>query len=202
MDIPVYNADGELVEQFSIDEAPLGGKPSRDLVRQAVLTYEANQRVGGARAKRRDEVVSSGRKPWPQKHTGRARHGDRGSPIWIGGGVAHGPRPRDHGLKMNRKARTRATHAAFLLKARDGEVIAIDRLDLPRPKTKEMALILRNLGVQRSFLIVLPEHDATLWRCTRNIRGAAMMAWRELNAHEMIRPGRVIFTLEALRQFV
>ncbi len=202
MEIPVYNTRGEPVDRAEVDEAVLGGEPNLELIRQAVLTYEANARTGTARAKRRSEVIRSGRKPWRQKHTGRARHGDRGSPIWKGGGVAHGPRPRDYSQKMNRKARRRALYSAFLAKAADGEVTVVERIELPDPRTREMAAVLKNLGVDGTFLIVLPEHDATLWRCTRNIEGAAMMACADLNAYAMIRPRRVIFTMEALTQFM
>ncbi len=202
MEIPLYNTEGEALESVQVDESLLGGEPNLTLIRQAVLAYEANQRVGTASAKRRREVVRSRRKPWPQKHTGRARHGDRGSPLWVGGGVAHGPRPRDYSKKMNRKSRRRAAYAAFVAKARDGEVVAVEELRLPEPKTRHMAEIMHNLDADRTFLVVLPEHDARLWRCTRNIPGSAMTTWRELNAYEMIRPGRVIFTLDALQQFL
>lgn len=202
MEIPVHNTDGDIVEQFQVDEAALGGVPNVELIRQAVLAHEANNRVGTAHTKTRDEVIRSRRKPWRQKHTGRARHGDRGSPIWKGGGVTHGPRPRDFRQKVNRKARRRATYSAFLAKALDGEVLAIDRLELPQPKTREMAGILGRLGVERTFLIVLSDYDETLWRCTRNIEGSAMTRWQELNAYDVIRPQRVIFTVEALRQFL
>ncbi len=202
MEIPVYSVEGEIVEQFPIDVEALGGAPNLDLIRQAVLAHEANSRVGTVRAKKRDEIIRSGRKPWRQKHTGRARHGDRGSPIWVGGGQAHGPRPRSFRQKVNKKARRRATYSAFLAKALYGEVMAVERLQLPQPKTREMARILKQLGVERTFLIVLPEHDELLWRCTRNIKNSAMTRWQDLNAYSLIRPRRVIFAAEALGRFV
>jgi large subunit ribosomal protein L4 len=202
MEIPVYSVAGQVVSQVDVDEASLGGTPNMDLVRQAILMYEANQRTGTAKVKTRATVRRSGAKAWRQKHTGRARQGDRGSPVWVGGGIAHGPRPRRHAKKMTKAARRRAVQSAFLAKALDGEVIAVDGLELPELKTREMAAVLGNLGVQRSFLIVLPEHDADLWRCTRNIPGAAMLTYRELNAYQMIRPRRVIFVLDALQRFL
>jgi len=202
MDIPVYSIAGQIIGQVSVDETALGGEPSMETLRQALIMHEANQRVGTVQVKRRGTVRGSGVKPWPQKHTGRARHGTRYSNIWVGGAVAHGPRPRDHRQKMNRSARRRALWSAFLLKARDGEVIAVDGLELPQPKTREMAVILRNLGVQRTFVIVLRHSDPELWRCARNIPGAAMATYSDLNAYQMIRPRRVIFTKEALEQFL
>ncbi len=202
MEIPVYSIAGQVIDHLAIDEAALGGRPNMELIRQAVLMYEANQRVGTARAKSRGEVSGSSSKPWPQKHTGRARQGDRKSPVWVGGGVAFPPRPRDYRQKMNKKARRKALDSAFLAKALDGEVMVLDRLELPQMKTTAMAAVLKALDVQRTCLVVLPQHDAELWRCTRNIRGAAMMPCSDLNAYDMIRPQRVIFTLEAVQQFL
>ncbi len=210
MQIPVYSVAGQVVDQFEVDEAALGGRPNRELIRQALLMYEANKRVGTSKAQTRAEVTpvrprfggSAHQRPWRQKHTGRARHGSRRSPIWVGGGVTHGPRPRDYRKRMPRAARRAALASAFLAKAMDGELIAVDGLELPEPKTREMAVILRNLGADRTFLIVLPEHDTELWRCTRNIPGAAMKTWHELNAYQVIRPRRVIFLLEALQRFM
>lgn len=202
MEIPVYSIAGQVVDHVTVEESALGGRPNMDLLRQAVLMYEANRRVGTASVKTRSTVAGTGAKPWAQKHTGRARHGTRTTPLWRGGAVAHGPRPRDYRQKMTKAARRRALASAFLAKAMDGEVMAVDGLELPEPKTRQMATILRNLGVRRSFLIVLHQHDADLWRCTRNIPGAAMMTYGEMNAYEMIRPNRVIFTLEAIRSFL
>ncbi|MCK4283169.1 MAG: 50S ribosomal protein L4 [Candidatus Brocadiae bacterium] len=202
MDIPVYSMAGQVVDHVAVDESALGGKPNMELVRQAIIMYEANKRVGTAKTKKRDEISASGRKVWRQKHTGRARHSTRASPLWVGGGVAHGPRPRDFRQKMNKAARRKALYSAFLAKAIDGEVMVLDRLELPELRTREMVAVLRNLGVDRTFLIVPDRHDPDLWRCTRNIQGAAMRTSRELNAYEMIRPSRVIFTLEAIRQFL
>jgi len=202
MDIPVYSTTGQIISHVTVDEAAFGGKPNRDLVRQAVLMHEANQRVGTHRVKTKSTVAGTGRKVWAQKHTGRARHGSRTVPLWVGGGVAHGPRPRDYRQKMPKAARLRALCSAFLMKAADGQVIAVDGLALTELKTKQMAAILRNLGVTRSFLIVLHEGSPELWRCTRNIPGAAMLTYRNLNAYRMIRPDRVVFSLEAIRRFV
>ncbi|NLW51027.1 MAG: 50S ribosomal protein L4 [Candidatus Brocadiaceae bacterium] len=202
MDIPVYNIAGQVVDHVSVDAAALGGKPNMALLRQALLMYEANKRVGTASVKTRSTVSGSGKKPWRQKHTGRARHGSRYSPIWVGGAVAHGPQPRDYRQRMPRNARRRALASAFLAKAIDGEVLAVDALELPEARTKAMASVLKNVGATRTCLIVLAEHDGDLWRCTRNIPGAAMCTCRELNAYDMVRPQRVVFTREALEQFL
>lgn len=195
--VPLYNMAGELQDELELDEARLGGQVRREVLRQAVLTYEANQRAGTAKAKTRSQTSYSDAKPWPQKHTGRARAGTRNSPIWVGGGVTFGPQPRDHSKKLNKKMRRRAVASALLGKIQSGEVKLLDALELPEPKTREMANVLKNLGVERSFLIVLPQHDSLLWRCTRNIPGASMMSARELNAYRLLWPREVIFTRDA-----
>jgi len=197
LEIPIYNVSGEEGDRIEVDEALFGGRIHKEVLRQAVLTYEANQRVGTAKAKTRKEVAGSGQKPWPQKGTGNARAGSRQSPIWVGGGITHGPAPRDYSKKMNKKARRKALGSALLGKMRDGEVKVVENLELPQPKTRAMATILENLGVPRTFLIVVDDYDEVLWRCTRNIPGSAMMTVQELNAYQVLRPREVIFTKAA-----
>jgi len=200
--IPVYRTSGEVAREIEVEESRFGGQVRRELVRQAVLCHEANARLGTARAKGRSEVSGSGRKPWRQKGTGRARAGSRKSPIWVGGGVAHGPLPRDYSQKLNKKARRRALESALLAKMADGEVKVIDSLELAAPKTREVARILENIGVDSSFLIVLAERDAVLWRCTRNIAGSAMKALGELSAYDVLSSRQVVFSGEAFDELL
>ncbi len=117
---PVYSMAGQLLEQIEVDESRFGGTIHRDVLRQSIIAYEANQRVGTAKTKTRAEVKYSGRKPWRQKHMGRARAGTRASPLWVGGGVTHGPVPRDHSQKLNKKMRRMALGSAILAKLQDG----------------------------------------------------------------------------------
>jgi len=200
MKVPVYDKAGELLEEMAVDEACFGGAVRKDLLRQAILAYEANQRAGTASTRTTGQGSHSGAKPWSQKHTGRARAGSRNSAIWVGGGVTHGPKPRDFSQKLNKKMRTRAVASAVLAKLRAGQVKIVDGIELAEPKTREMVRILKALGVQRSFLLVLPRHDATLWRCTRNIPGAWMMTVGEINAYQLVRARDVIFTRQAFQQ--
>lgn len=195
--IPAYDTDGEASGEVELPVSRLGGKIYRDALRQAVITYEANRRSGTAKTRTRAEVSYSGIKPWPQKGTGRARAGSRGSPIWVGGGVAHGPRPRDYSMKLNKKMKKRALASALLGKALDGELKLIDRI-VPEPaRTGTVARLLERLGVRRSFMIVVPEHDPVLWRCTRNIAGASMRTAAELNPYEVLKARDLIFFRDA-----
>ncbi len=196
--LPLFSMNGELVEEVELNTAQLGGRICRDVLRQAIITYEANKRSGTAKTKTRKEVAYGGSKPWPQKGTGRARAGTRSSPIWVGGGIIHGPKVRDYTKKLNKKMKKRALASALLGKAVDEEIKLIDKFELEQGKTSEMANFLKNIGVQRSFLIVVPEHDSLLWRCTRNIPGAAMKAAYEINPYLLLKARHVIFVKEAL----
>ena len=195
--IPVYDKGGILVEERDIPAASLGGRIYRDVLRQAVVTYEANRRSGTAKTKTRAEVSYSGKKPWPQKGTGNARAGSRSSPIWVGGGVAHGPKVRDYSRKLNRKMRKRALASALLGKAVDGEIKLIGSIETESGKTRDVASVLTKMGVLRTFMIVTPAHDGQLWKCTRNIRGASMKTAGELNAYEVLRSRDLVFFEEA-----
>ena len=202
LEIPVYSTAGAIIEKVRLDESRLGGEVNSEVLRQAVIAYEANRRVGTAKAKTRAEVHGSNRKPWRQKGTGRARAGTRKSPLWVGGGVAMGPRPRDYSQKLNRKVRRKALQSAVLGKILDGEVMILDSLQLPVPKTAEMARILKNLGIDRSFTIVFSCLDPLLWRCTRNIPGAAAAVAAELNAYGVLRKRSLMFTREGFEKFL
>jgi len=191
--IPQYDMGGEVLEEVELDTSMLGGRIHRGLLHQAVVTYEANKRSGNAKAKSRGEVAYSGAKPWPQKGTGRARAGNRGSTIWVGGGVAHGPKVRDYSKKLNKKMKKRALASALLGKVIDSEVKLIGSIDLESQKTREVAGMLDNLGVNRSFMIVTLEHEPLLWRCTRNIPGASMNTSAELNAYKILGARDLIF---------
>ena len=133
--------------------------------------YLANQRQGTASTKTRAEVRGGGRKPWRQKGTGRARHGSIRSPIWVGGGVVFGPKPREYRQAMPKKARRAALRSALSAKVRDGELIVSESLTLAEPKTKQMAAVLGRLSAERKPLIVLAERDRNVELSTRNLPG-------------------------------
>lgn len=201
IEIPVYNTEGESTDTVELDEAALGGEVKWQLLRQAVLSYEANQRVGTAKTKTYSEVAGSNRKPWPQKGVGRARHGSRQSPLWVGGGVTFGPQPRDYSKKLNQKARRRALLSAVLGKIQDDEAMVVEELRPEPPKTRVMARMLENLGIDDSFLVVVPEPDEVLWRCMRNIPGSAVCPVENLNALTVLSQRYLLFTSEGLPAF-
>ena len=193
-----YRFADSAVEDRDLDATSFGARAPRRILREAVLMYQANLRAGTHDTLNRADVRANKRKPWKQKGTGRARAGRKSSPIWRGGGVAHGPHPRDYSYGMPRKALRAATRAAICGKFLDDEVAAIDALQFEEPSTKKMAAVLAALGVQGSFLLVVPEYDEMAWKSVRNIAGGRMMTAADVNAYEVLKHRTLIFVGSAL----
>jgi large subunit ribosomal protein L4 len=198
MDLPVYKESGELAGKVKFDESVLGTKVKRRLLHEAVVMYESRRRAGTARTKTRANRAGTGRKPWRQKGTGRARVGSRRSPLWRKGGVIWGPKPRDFGYAMPVKARREALRSALLSKFKDDQVKVIDKLDFEAPKTKRLATILKNLGINCKCLVAVKGTQSNVYKSARNIPRTAMSAVTDLNAYEVLRGGEILFTKEAL----
>jgi large subunit ribosomal protein L4 len=198
MELPVYNESGELAGKVQFDESVLGDKVKRRLLHQAVVMYEARQRTGTAKTKTRAERAGTGKKPWRQKGTGRARAGSRRSPLWRKGGTIWGPKPRDYAYAIPAAARREALRSALLSKFREERVKVIDKLDFETPKTKRMATVLRNLGISGRCLLAVKGHQPVLYKSVRNIPRTSMSPIGDLNAYEVLRGGEVLFTREAI----
>ncbi|MFP4616782.1 MAG: 50S ribosomal protein L4 [Candidatus Paceibacterota bacterium] len=152
MKADVYNREGKKVSTVDLPESLFARKWNADLVHQVVVSMESNARRGTASVKGRREVSGGGRKPWRQKGTGRARHGSRRSPIWVGGGVAHGPtNEKDYTKKINKKMRARALASVLSEKYRNNQVLFLDSLSFEEPKTKEAKKILSSLSSIEGF---------------------------------------------------
>ncbi|MGQ3685062.1 MAG: 50S ribosomal protein L4 [Candidatus Loosdrechtia sp.] len=199
MEILVYNKQGEKIDTMELDKEKFGGPVRKRLLRDVVVMYEANKRQGTASTKTRSEVAGGGKKPWVQKHTGRARAGSIRSPLWKGGGVVFGPKPRDYSFTIPKKARRLALFSALAARVRDNEMIVLDTLEISTPKTKEMVGILEALGIGRnSCLLVIQKPDSVVWKSARNIPSIKVKTSTELNAYDILKPSKVILTREAL----
>jgi large subunit ribosomal protein L4 len=196
--VQVFDNSGNPLEDISLPEERFGGKVRRELLRDTIIMHEANHRRGTASTKTRGEVKGGGRKPWKQKHTGRARAGDIRSPIWKGGGVVFGPRPRDYSFSMHRKAKKVALQSAILSKLIDNEVILINGLELDSPSTKKMATLLKCLDIRESCLIVMQEFDETIWKSTRNIYNVKLRVASDLNAYDVIKYKKLLIVKDVL----
>ena len=199
IELVVKNIQGSQVGKVSVDEASLGGPVNVKLLRKAVLMYQANQRQGTQSTLHRGEVSGSTRKLFRQKGTGHARMGDRRNPIRHGGGVIHGPQPRDHSYQIPKKALHKAMLNALLDKMQEGQVTVLDEIKLAEPKTRLMVALLKALGLAGKMLIVIGEYNAEVVRSARNIADVRIKSARELNAYDLLSARAVLMTRDALK---
>ncbi len=199
MKLPVMNAEGKELRKLDVDDSVFGIKPNGTVVHQAYVRQRNNQRAGTAQTRTRGEVVGSTRKLHRQKGTGRARAGTAGSPTRVGGGTAFGPRVRDYSQAMPKKMRRLAIRSALSGKAADGQLVVIDQLAFETPKTKEISRILRNVGIERSTLIVTSESDRTVLASTRNLHRTKVLPARYLNVGDMLNHQSLLITVDAVR---
>jgi len=198
MQVPVLNTKGEEVDTITLPASIFEAKVNVGLMHQAFVRQQANARLGTHKAKSRGEVNCSTRKIYRQKGTGRARHGSRNAPIFVGGGVAHGPRPRDYSLKMPRKMRQTALRSALSAKAQDGGLVVVDALTLETPKTQQMVEVLDRLAGDASALVLLSEKNENVEQSTNNIPDAKTLRVNYLNIRDLLSYDKVVMPLEAL----
>ncbi|HHS96630.1 MAG TPA: 50S ribosomal protein L4 [Chloroflexi bacterium] len=199
MIVPVRNMAGEQVDEIELRPDIFEAPVNVPLMHQALVRQLANARLGTHKTKSRGEVNRTTRKWYRQKGTGRARHGSRNAPIFVGGGIAHGPKPRSYRQKMPRKMRRAALRSALSVKAAEQQIVVLDRLELERPKTKEMLTVLRNLGVEKSALILLAERNEPVEKSARNIPGVKTLRASYLNIRDLFKYEKVLMPLEALQ---
>jgi large subunit ribosomal protein L4 len=167
-------------------------------VHDAVVAYRASQRSGTACAKTRSEVAGTGKKPWRQKGTGRARVGSKQSPIWRGGGVVFGPRPRSFRKDINKKTRKLALRKALSERFKSGEVVVIDQVQFDKPKTKDVLQLLDQLKVDGTALIVTGEVNTNAQLSARNIPYVDVTTSATLNTYDTLKYDCIILTKDAL----
>jgi large subunit ribosomal protein L4 len=199
MKLAVLNAEGKELRKLNVDDSVFGIEPNGTVLHQAYVRQRNNQRAGTAQTRTRGEVVGSTRKLHRQKGTGRARAGTAGSPTRVGGGTAFGPRVRDYSQAMPKKMRRLAIRSALSGKAADGQLVIIDQLALEVPKTKEIARILHNVGIDRSALIVTSESDRSVLASTRNLHRTKVLPARYLNVGDMLNHQSLLMTEDAVR---
>jgi large subunit ribosomal protein L4 len=198
--LPVRNAEGQEVGSIEVEDYVFGIRPNKAVLHQAYVAQRANQRRGTHSTKTRGEVKGSTRKTRPQKYTGRARQGSIRAPHRRGGGIVFGPKPRDYSQRLPKKMRRLAIRSALSAKAADGELIILDRLELERPSTKEMARILQNLGVDRSALVVTGEPDRTVFLSVRNLERKKCLPAAYLNVVDLLHHRYLVMTEAAVRK--
>ena len=161
----------------------------------------AKRRAGTHSTKTRGEVAYSGRKLLPQKGTGNARHGDRGANIFVGGGVAHGPKPRDYSYHLNKKVRRKALKMALSDRAQAGAVTVVADFTFEQPKTKQAVEFLKQLGLEdKKVLVVIPEKDENIQKSFRNLPKAIVLPAEGLNVYDILWANHIVITESALKK--
>lgn len=202
MQIQVVDTTGKSTGKLKLPDEIFAVKANPKLLAQAVRVYLANQRQGTAKVKKRGEVRGSGRKIWRQKGTGRARHGDRYAPIFVGGGIAHGPTGKQqYKLSLSKKMRRKALFAALTKKREEKQLIVIEGLEKLKPKTKLMNEVLKKLTSESSgrISIILSENSDSVIRGVRNIQKVKLLPARKLNAYQVLNDGTIILMKDAVR---
>ena len=198
--IKLINFQGEVVGSLELSDAVFGAPIHVPAMHQVVVAQLANARQGTACAKTRGEVSGGGRKPFRQKHTGRARAGSTRSPLWLKGGVAHGPRPRDYSQKVNRKVRQLAMRSALSLKATEDRMLILENGNLESPKTKAMLAFLGRIEATRKPLMVIHESNENVYRSAANIPGAKVLHVDSINVYDILNHEHLIMTAESAQK--
>ncbi|MBF0553492.1 MAG: 50S ribosomal protein L4 [Nitrospirae bacterium] len=207
LEIEIKDINNNAVGKVELPEEIFGLEPRKDILHAVVVNYLANQRQGTHATKTRGLVRGGGKKPWKQKHTGRARHGSIRSPLWKGGGTTFGPQPRDYSYKVNKKLRRLALRTALSVKFLGNEIVVIDDLKMERPKSADIIKVLSNLALMsmrgskdnhKKILIVLPEKNDNIVLSARNIVGVDVVRAMDMNTYDVLNHDMVLMTSGAI----
>lgn len=197
--IKVIDTNGKSVSEVSLDKSVFDGSVNHSVLHQTIVMYNANKRVGTAKAKTRSYVRGGGKKPWKQKGTGRARVGSIRSPLWKGGGVIFPPMPRDYSYSVPKKIRRSALCSSLNSLVSEGNLILVDEFKLKTNKTKALESILKNIGVKSTCLIVVSDVDENLHLSSRNIPYLRIRRVKDLNALDVLSTGVTVMTKDAFK---
>ena len=200
MTVDVVNSQNEKVGSVDLSDEVFGGRVKVDLIHESVVRANAADRRGTHATKTRAMVSGSGKKPWRQKGTGRARVGEIRNPLWRKGGTSLGPQPRDYDYHIPRKVEKGALRAALMQKLRDGEVIVVDALSVAEIRTKSAAEMLKRLGVDGRALLVDVKPEDKLALSVRNIEGVRLLPSNRVSARDIMNTRRVVLTRAAIEK--
>jgi len=200
--LDIYDSTGAVVSAYELQDSYLESEKGTQAVHDVVIAYLAEQRAGTACTKTRGEVSGSGAKPWRQKGTGRARVGSIRNPVWRHGGIIFGPKPRSFAKKVNKKVRTLALKRAFTDRVNEGSVMILNAFEVAEPKTKLAQLVFENLKVEKTAVLVVKEYDEMVDRATGNLPNVLVIKAGTLNVYQLLYFQKVVFTKDAMDEFV
>ena len=200
MELPVINRSGDAIDTIIVDDGVFSVPMNQTLVHQAMVIYQLNQRQGTHSTRTRAEVSGGGRKPWIQKHTGRARQGSIRSPQWRHGGIAFGPKPRDYRKALPRAMRRNALKCVISEKIRQGRLMCIDSLADLDGRTKSMNQLLQSLSLTGSVLIVTRDADQNVVQAGSNLKQVWTLPSDLVNANDVLKRQTILITVDAMRR--
>ncbi len=197
--LALLNLKGEKIEDIKLNDEIFGIEPNKNVLYDAIILARASLRQGTHDTKTRSEVRGGGRKPWRQKGTGHARQGSIRAVQWMGGGIAFGPVPRDYSKKQNRKERKLALKSAYTYKAKDKDVVIVDKFELATPKTKDFVKTLKSLSLDESkTLIIVKEYSENVVLASRNLQKVAIATAPEVSALDVVSADKLLIEEAAL----
>ncbi|MDD4110854.1 MAG: 50S ribosomal protein L4 [Clostridia bacterium] len=196
----LFNMNGEEVGELKLSDELFGVEYNEPVIHEVVVSYNTNQRQGTKSALTRAEVRGHGKKPWKQKHTGRARHGSTKGPQWTGGGVVFAPKPRDFSKKVNKQVKRLAFASAMSEKFRQGEIVFIDEFKLAEPKTKEVVKFLDAFKLDKSVMIVTDIKNDDALRAIANLQNANIETATLLSTYDVVANNKIVMTKEAVKK--
>lgn len=198
----VLNMEGKEVGSMELDPEIFQTKVDQKLVQQTVVWQLNCRRAGTHSAKTRAEVSGGGRKPWPQKGRGTARSGSNTSPVWVGGGVAHGPKPRDYSTRVSKRTRRQALLSVLTEKVNQKQLVILDDLQIESGKTKQMQQVLKNIGIaageRKGIAIIMPDKQEAVWRSSRNIPRTVTLPVAGVNVYDLMKAKYLISTKQGI----
>jgi large subunit ribosomal protein L4 len=200
MKLTVKDIQGQEQGELEIGFPLIENRKGTQAVHDVVVAYRAAQRSGTASTKTMGEVAGTGKKPWRQKGTGRARAGSFASPLWRGGGVVFGPKPRDFSKKVSKSTRQLAFRKAMSERLKAGDVLVVDSIDLSSPKTKSFLEVLAALQIEGTALIVSPSANQNLALASRNVPGIELATSDSVNTYQLLKFDKLVFTRDAFQQ--
>ncbi|MCX5885554.1 MAG: 50S ribosomal protein L4 [Proteobacteria bacterium] len=191
----IYDQEKNRISEIDLDDKIFGAKVDKNLFHEVVKMQLANRRGGNACTKTRSEVSGGGRKPWRQKGTGRARAGSTRSPLWVGGGVVFGPKPRDYSYSLPKKVRRAALKSALSLKVKEGKLLIVDNLNLEEIKTKAFVSLLKRLAVEGALIV--DSDNVNLERSARNLHTVKVLRPEGLNVYDILKYEYLLLTKQS-----
>ena len=200
MDFPVHNSSGEVISKMKVTDSVFKGEPNRDVIYRAVMSEMTNSRQGTHSTKTRSEARGGGRKPWRQKGRGVARAGTIRSPLWKGGGVTHGPKPKNYKYNLPKKMKSLARRSALAQRAVDEAIVVIEEVQMGTPKTKEFLALLQKLGIDGKKVTFLPlATDENVFRSARNLSNVTVIEAANASTYDILDAEVLLFEKEGLK---